>query len=183
MTSFIKSLSSIKGVNRVKFLVDNKKASTFFNGIDVSKSIKYEFKNKVYLGFNSYKKYYLVDCNVEEINDKMSIYEKIEKISYELKNKNVEGLFNAIPKDVDILNYTLNKDILSLNFNNEFLNSFNNNINLQKLMIDAIVFSFTSLDGINYIEIKVNGNSLENFAGINLSQPLKRPLYINPEYE
>jgi spore germination protein GerM len=180
--SFIKSLTSLEEVDRVRFTVDNRVKDTFFHGIKIDKSIKNNMENKAYLAYNSFKRYYLVDCDISNLSDTDSIEDKINKLLQTLKHSNYLTLSNTIPEDVEVLDFDIKNNTLTLNFNEAFLHSFNDNTNLQRLMLDSILFSFTSIDNINYVQILVENNTVSDFAGVDLSKPLARPLYINPEY-
>ncbi len=181
MTSLYKTIGNINGVKRIKFLVDYNRADTFFNGIDIKKYYIPSFNNKAYLGFNTGNRYYLVDYDIKSIKVSDSIDTKVTKIISVLKNNNLTNLCNTVPQNINIIDSSVTHSTLTLNFNNEFLKSFNNNINLQQMMIDSILYSFTSIDNIEYIQILIDGNKIDKFAGFNLSNPLTRPLYINPE--
>ncbi|EOD00850.1 GerMN domain-containing protein [Caldisalinibacter kiritimatiensis] len=181
MQSFIKSLTSLDKVNKIRFTVDNKVKETFFHGANIKNSIDNNMENKAYLAFNSFKRYFLVDCDVHTITKNDSTEDKVTKLLDTLKNGEFTGLSNTILKDVEVINFGVNNNTLTLNFNKNFINSFDNNTNLQRMMLDSILFSFTSIEDINNIKILVDGKSIDNFAGIDISKPLKRPLYINPE--
>ncbi len=181
MNSFLKSITHFNNLHRIKFLVDYHKAKTFFNGIDVSKPITCNKSDKAYLAYNSYRRYYLVDCNVPSIKENDSTIQKAKKIFITLKEDNYPDFCNTIPNNVDIINFKIENNILHINFNENFLNSFNGNENFQKMMLDSILFSFTSIDNIEYIQIIVENKKIDKFAEIDISKPLKRPKYINPE--
>lgn len=175
----VKSITKINRIERIKFLVDYQKATTFFIDQDVSKSIKYLWNDKAYLSYSTGKRYYLVDYNIENIKD-LNLDDKINTIYKTLKN-GANNLNSTIPENVNLIDYSFKNNTLNLNFNSVFSESFKNEINLQSLMLDSILFSFTSIDGIDYVNILVDGNSINTFAGVNTSKPIKAPMYINPE--
>ncbi|WP_425448397.1 GerMN domain-containing protein [Dethiothermospora halolimnae] len=180
MESFLKSLSSISGIDHIKFLVDNQRKKLFFNGNDISSNIKLNKNNKVYLSFNNYKRYFLVGYNVYEINNNFSITEKVDKMIDKLK-KSTDNLSNTIPNNVEIKNFSVSDGILKLNFNKNLVNSYDGNKNLQRMMVDSILFSFTSIEGVNRVHILVDNDIVSEFAGLDISKPLERPKFINPE--
>lgn len=181
MTSMLKSVLSLKRVSQIKFLVDYSRADTFFGGIDIKDLIKKDFNNKTYLAYDNSKRYYLVDCEVSSITEYDSIEEKASKVFLTLKDGEYHGLWNTVPKDVDVIGFQLDNKTLKINFNKNFIDSFNGNTDLQQMMLDSILFSFTSIDEVKYIQILVEGNAIDSFAGIKVNEPLARPLYINPE--
>jgi len=181
MNSFLKSLTSVNSVNKVRFLVDSNSAKTFFVDKDITNSIERKDKNRAYLALNTSTRYFLVDCSVDAITDDLEINNKIDNMFNALKNDEYLSLSNTIPNDVNLLSYEIDKNVLSLNMNRAFLSSFNGLTNLQRLMLDSILFSFTSIDNIKYVKLLIEGEPLESFAGVDTSKPLVRPLYINPE--
>lgn len=175
----IKSITKINRIERIKFLVDYQKATTFFIDQDVSKSIKYLWNDKAYLSYSTGKRYYLVDYDIENIKN-LNLDDKINTIYNTLKN-GANNLNSTIPENVSLIDYSIKNNTLNLNFNSTFSESFKNEINLQSLMLDSILFSFTSIDSIDYVNILVAGNSINTFAEVNVSKPMKAPMYINPE--
>lgn len=181
MNSFLKSMFDLPRVARIKFLVNNQKVSTFFNDVDIHGFFEKNNENKAYLAFNSFKRYFLVDCDVETITDKDLPKEKIEKVLDALKNSENLYLSNTIPDDVEIIDYYIQDKTISLNFGKSILKSYNENKSLQRMMLDSILFSLTSIEGIENVQILVEGESIDTFAGIDISTPLTRPTFINPE--
>ncbi|WDV45203.1 GerMN domain-containing protein [Clostridiaceae bacterium M8S5] len=181
MNSFIKTIACIPNHGRVKFLVDYNRADTFFNGVNINKSIECNNFNKSYLAYDSGKRYLLVDCDVPSISKSDDTTSKANQIFNAMKNFEYHGLLNVIPKDVNLQGISVDNNIITLNFNNAISNAHANNNHLRSMMIDAILFSFTSIEGIDYVLIKSNGNALDGFKGYDLSKAVKRPLYINPE--
>jgi len=190
MNSFIKSLTrtsnydfiikntNLSGFDKVKFLVDYNKADKFFRDVDISNSIKYTWENKAYLSYNSGERYYLVDVDINM--DNLTINEKVAKI-FEVLKSGTENLGNTIPENVNLLDFKLSGDTITLNFNKEFTTSYNNEINKQSMMLDSILLSFSSIENIKYITVLVENNIVNNFGKNDISIPLKAPEYINPE--
>lgn len=178
MNSILKSLTRRFPSYNIKFLVDRVTADTFFNGEDVSKPIKYDWKNKLYLAYNSGERYFLVDyqLNINEMDDLDS---KVNKI-FNILKIGADNLEATVHKDIKLLDYNLKGNVLTLNFNNKFIDSFED-INKNQLMLDSILTSFTNINGVKYIKITVNGKTVNNFADINISKPLASPPYINPD--
>ncbi|WP_066495858.1 GerMN domain-containing protein [Abyssisolibacter fermentans] len=181
MNSFMKTVGTLPNVGRIKFLVDYNKADTFFNGKKINNSIQYNIYNKAYLAYDSGKRYFLVDCDVLSINNSDDINTKAQKIFKTMQNYEYHGMLNVIPKNVKLVDSSFNDSILTLNFSKEFLTAHDGNENLKTMMIDSILFSFTSIKDVKYISVKVNNNSIDSFNGYNFEKPIARPLYINPE--
>jgi len=183
MNSYIKSISQFSEVDKIKFLVDYNKADIFFNGKTITNPINKSTNNKAYLAYNTSSRYFLVDCSIRTLTEESTTAEKVTEIFKTLKEGKYEGLSNTIPSDVNLLDFKLTDNILYLNFSSNFANAYNENVNLQRLMLDSILFSFTSIEDVDFVSISTNMNPITSFAGIDISSPLARPLYINPETE
>jgi len=181
MNAFIKTFGLYPGVDNIRFLVDYNRAKTFFNDKDVSISYTYNTENKSFLAYDSPNRYYLVECDLEEITEEMTIEDKVAIIIDSLKDSKYEYLSSTIPSEVKLLNSRLENDTLVLNFNSDFLEAYNSNNNLNRMMLDSVLFSFTSLNEVNKIRILVNNETVNRFTDVDLSTELPRPLYLNPE--
>lgn len=111
------------------------------------------------------------------INEKISLMTKNDLLSYKLRS----GFLAPIPENTRLLDYHIKNGILVLNFSNELLNIENY---LEEKMIEAIVYSLTSIKGINGITIKVNNNILNKIEYNNkvLPEVLDRSFKINKEF-
>ncbi|WIV13552.1 GerMN domain-containing protein [Proteiniborus sp. MB09-C3] len=181
MNAFIKSLSSYPGVDNVRFLVDYNRAKTFFNDQDVTKSFTINNENKAFLAYDSPNRYFLVECNIEGFTEEMAIEDKVILIFNSLQNSNYDYLSSTVPSEVKLLSSRLENDVLVVIFNSSFLNAYNSNDNLNRMMLDSVILSFTSLKEVNKVKILVDGETVNNFAGLNLYNEIARPLFINPE--
>lgn len=91
--------------------------------------------------------------------------------------------FNAIiPPDTRVLSLEYNDNLIKIDFSKELLDI---DINLEEKMIEAIVFTLTSIEGVDKIIIYVEGDILTKLpkTKINLPSTLDRSLGINKEYE
>lgn len=181
MNSLIKSLTSYPGVENVKFLVDYNKAETFFNGKDVSQPYSSNNINMAYLAYNSSTRYFLVECAANEITEEMSLEEKVKIIFNMLQNNICDYLSPTVPSEVELLNSWVDNDVLVLNFNSQFLKAYGDNDNLNRMMLDSILYSFSSLENVNKLRILVEGEAVDNFANFDLSNDVMKPLFLNPE--
>ncbi|QZY56048.1 GerMN domain-containing protein [Crassaminicella profunda] len=185
LESFVNSFTSIKGIDQVKFFVNGKESDNLFYSYR-TKDIYYKnTQPKVYLGMDTNQtRILLVPIKVENSSEKPLV----ERILHGLKtckiNENTcNNLVSPIPKNIELIDYTQNNNILTLNFNKEFLYAYQSRIDLQKMMLDAILYSFTSVTGIEKVQILVDGQAVNTFGEINLSQPISKPKFINPEKE
>lgn len=112
------------------------------------------------------------------INEKIALMTKNNTLSYKLRS----GFTAPIPENTRLLDYHLNDGILVLNFSNELLNI---DENLEEKMIEAIIYSMTSIKDVNGITIKVNSKVLEKMEHSNklLPEILDRSFKINKEFD
>ena len=109
------------------------------------------------------------------------IKEMIEILTIDSNKYIREGFNKVIPKNTKLLNVSLEDQLVKLNFSKELLNV---DLNNEEKMIEAIVYSITSLDNINYVSIYVEGNILNKLPNSNkkLNTILDRTIGINKEF-
>jgi len=92
------------------------------------------------------------------------------------------GFRSIIPPGVSILDIELNDKILTIDFSKELLDV---NENEEKKMIEAIIYTLTSIDGIDKVTIKVEGELLSKFPNSkeNIPMVLDRSYGINKSYD
>lgn len=133
---------------------------------------------------------YLIDNNkyisrVSTILTSKSKEDKIKEIinilTIDSNNYIREGFKKVIPKNTKLLNLEIQDQLVKLNFSKELLNV---DIYNEEKMIEAIVYSLTSLDNIKYISIYVGGSILNKLPNSNKKLPtiLDRSIGINKEY-
>ncbi len=130
-------------------------------------------------------KIYLIDENdfigMTEINSSSeSINERIEELLNALiiNNSNVklpDGFKALIPEKTKVLDYNLNDGLLKVNFSKEFLNVSKEN---EEKMMEAIIFSLTSIKDVKKIMIFVDGERLLELP----NSKKKLDLYLTRSY-
>lgn len=90
-------------------------------------------------------------------------YENIKEIVSVLSNNKTsrKGFVGPLNKDTKVINISINDKHAIIDFNNNFLK----NNNLEKC-IESLVYSITSIKGINKISILVDGKSINGFDSI-----------------
>ena len=88
------------------------------------------------------------------------------------------GFISYIPSGTIINNIKINGDKITIDFNENFLNI--KELKEEK-MIESIVYTLTEIDGINSVEILINGNSLNKLpiSGKSIPPILDRSIGIN----
>jgi len=85
-----------------------------------------------------------------------------------------------IPENTKVLDLSLDKNLLKINFSKELLNI---NDNLKEKLIESIVYSLTEFDEIENIMLFVEEESLINLNGLKLPILLNRNYGINKIYD
>lgn len=133
---------------------------------------------------------YLIDNNkytsrVSTVLTSTKIQDKIKEIINILtigSNSYIrDGFKKVIPKNTKLLNVEIQNDLVKLNFSKEF---YNVDIYNEEKMIEAIVYSLTSLDNIKYVSIYVEGEVFNKLPNSNkkINTVLDRGIGINKEY-
>lgn len=98
------------------------------------------------------------------------------------KDKISNGFKPLLPKNTKVLELELNDKILTINFSQEF-----NNVKeeYEEKLIESLVYTLTSIEGINKIEILVDGNKLKQLPNSKKTIPefLDKEYGINKQYE
>ena len=107
----------------------------------------------------------------------------IETLTIDGKKKDIisNGFKALIPKGTKLLNLSLKDNILSINFSNEF-----NNIEeeYEEKLIESLTYTLTSIDGIDKVIIKVDGEILNKLpSGKKIPSILDRSYGINKSYD
>lgn len=133
---------------------------------------------------------YLIDDNnyisrVSTILTSTTNEEKVKEIISFLtigSNKYIrEGFSKVIPKNTKVLSVSIQDGLVKINFSKELLNI---DLNNEEKMIEAIVYSLTNLDNIDYVSIYVEGEILNKLPNSKkrLNTVLDRSIGINKEF-
>lgn len=102
-------------------------------------------------------------------------------IDSNMQDKIPSGFKAIIPSGTNILDLTYDKGVVKINFDDSLMNT---NINNERRIIEAIVYTLTSIDEIEYVIIYINGNILTKLPNSKITLPstLDRSIGINKEY-
>ncbi|MEW9124947.1 MAG: GerMN domain-containing protein [Thermotaleaceae bacterium] len=183
--SLVQSLTSISGISRIKFLVNGKDSDELFHGVGTREIFSGDIGPKVYLAYDNYdERMFLVPHSLVQKDRDALVQEIFNSLKTAQSSEGaLLGLHPVIPSNVELLNTVYHNKTLTLNFDKDFLSIYPNRVDLQRMVVDSIFFSFTSLQDIDQVLLTVEGNAISSFGNINLSQPIKGPFYINPENE
>ena len=135
---------------------------------------------------------YLIDQNnllsrVSVVTKNTNIDNQIKEITEYLtdgsnkKDYLSDGLKPVIPKGTKLLYFKIDDDLLTLNFSKKLLTITEED---EKKLISSLVYTYTSIDGINKITVYVEGNPLDRLPNSNekIPQIIDKSYGINQIY-
>ena len=155
--------------------------------IDISnQTLEYIYPNDMeviyLLDDDNYLSRTTISANNKDIISKTT--DLIEALIIDGKKKDIitNGFNSLLPKDTKILNIELKDKILTIDFSQEF-----NNVKeeYEEKIIEALTYTLTSVEGIDKIEILVEGNKLLKLPNSKKALPkfLDKEYGINKKYE
>ncbi len=183
--SFVKSmfyLSRYFKLDYIKFTVDRKVPESYFHELSIKDSITRNNNPILYYGFKVDQRLYLIEHELMNFDLSADIKTKSQNMLELYKSELPANAKTPIPSDLALNDAKMEKESLVLDFNDALLKAFDGDQNKRKFMVDALVYSFTSINGVKSVRFTVNGNPIDNFIeGKDMKKDIARPLYINPE--
>lgn len=131
---------------------------------------------------NNYLSRTKISANNKDLISKST--DLIEALTIDGKKKDIilNGFSPLLPKETKVLNISLKDKILTIDFSSEF-----NNIKqeYEEKLIEALTYTLTSIEGIDKIEIYVDGSKLTKLPNSKKTLPeyLDKDYGINKKYE
>ena len=151
-----------------------------------NQTLEYEYPNDLeviyLLDNNDYLSRTKINASNKDLISKST--DLIEALIIDGKKKDIisNGFKPLLPKNTKVLNIELNNKILTINFSEEF-----NNVNeeYEEKLIESLIYTLTSIEGIDKIEILVNNNKLKQLPNSKKALPeyLDKDYGINKKYE
>lgn len=193
--SFVKTIFDVDRywpIYSVTFTVDRKKVDTYFHGLSSEAINSLRNKERSYLLYLAYKlndRYYLFDnalnTNKAGILASDTLEIKAQKMFDAYKDAEINYGISPVPEGIILNSAKAQGTMLTLDFNKEFLDIYNDRDDMKQMLIDSLVYSFTTIPGVDSIKITVNGENLKNFTafadGRDLTKAIYPPEFINPE--
>jgi spore germination protein GerM len=179
--SLVESLGGIPEVNRIQFYFDNRIAAEGFRDVVTDAPIEPAEPPFIYAVYRAPNgRGFLIPRSTK--NPLISVPEIFRAMTYD-SSVNLYGydVQPAVPREVKLLDNTLEDSILQVNLSGEFNQVFLENSARGYLMLDALLYSLTSLDQVDSVVLLIDGRVPDLLLDRPLSEPLTAPLYINPE--
>ncbi len=183
-----KTMSQIKGVKKIEFTV-NKNRPKDYHGVDLSNDYIIEHPIYAYKGLVLDNKMYITPTTIKNIPnntlDTIDLDTTLKYIINELKVSN-EIFYAPLPYDVQIIEHKLTDNSLYIKFSNSLITTYPNNPTYQALMMDSIVQSIYSIDGVDKLSINIdntstNSSNLTEFGQVPIGTEFIPSTAINPE--
>ncbi|MDH8677644.1 GerMN domain-containing protein [Fusibacter bizertensis] len=169
------SLGQLEGVN---FLLDDSSNKTF-SGVDLRTTFTSVQENSAYMAYNKDSNYLLLlplALTTSNFDD------QVNEIISALKghSESSSDLIAVIPEEVTLQGYTLNGSNLQLNFSENITKVLTDYPEYERLMFKALLYSCTSLENVNTLQIQANGVNISN-SQVDFTSPVSADQYINLE--
>ena len=181
INSIVNTITNFNMVDKVKFYVDGNDSSDYFHGTDLSEPFEVKSSTEAYVGLETSKKtmmLYPIEITETNLNNKiLSIVSILKTLNFD--NESKTSLIPTLPINVKLLNYRFDDKNIELDFSKEFLSTYNGNKEYNSIMYESLLYSFTSIEGINSVSIIIEGEKVDLFNEIKISNPQKPNIFIN----
>lgn len=122
------------------------------------------------------------DLSLEDVFDlSRGQLEALEKYGLDYMVKNSQVIF-PVPADAVVNAFTVDGSTVTLDLSGDPLESLYGDFDRNyEMMVDALVYSYTSFDDINVVKVLIDGEAPSDYHGVDLSSPLRAKAHINLE--
>lgn len=176
--ALVKSLTRLPHITKLTIFVDDVQVEGSLFDIDLKTIYEKTDETYVYLTeINATTKRYLIPIEISEAN----VYDEILSIFNVLKTGYIDNKqwVQIIPPEVEMDTFMIEGTTITADFNEAFLNTYADQPEYRRLMINSILYSFTSNPNINKVLITVKGQPVTDFGGYDFTEPQSEPAYIN----
>ncbi|MCC5909321.1 MAG: GerMN domain-containing protein [Clostridiaceae bacterium] len=113
---------------------------------------------------------YSIKGNDPKLQDKSLELFVMEEL---IQQEGVGELINSIPQNTEVLSVDRENDTVIVNLSQEFIEDMKGTEQDVEATVAMIVNSLTTIPGNNYVKILVEGNSVTNLRGVNISGSYK----------
>lgn len=183
--SLLRSYAEIPDVDQIQFLLDGKKVESIFHGsTDDDKPYKLRKNPEAYVILETESRLYLLPApNYEPFKTEVSQIEDLAKELFSvLKAGKKFGDFQLKPtvhKDVKLNKVKRNGNVLELDFDEAIKDDLFLKDKPNFVLLDSLVYTFTSIPGIDEIKISIEGKPLNTLNDVKFPESFKRFSVIN----
>jgi spore germination protein GerM len=176
--AIVRTLIRLPHIDKISLFIDDAQVEGSFYDIDLTKIYEAPIQSFAYLTEdNGTNKRYLVPVPIQDEN----IYDEVWTIFNTLKTGQVEDTkwTQIVPPEVVLQNFLIEGTTLTLDFNSEFINAYDALPTYKELMLNSILYSFTSINNITKVAFTIDGEPLTSYADMDLTEPVLAPAFIN----
>lgn len=181
LNSIINTISEFDIVNDVKFFVDNSDQGDYFHGTDLTEAFEVNELPKAYVGLETSKNtmfLYPIDIQTEGLNDR--VLSILSTLRTGTSNGTADqNLIPTLPDEVKVNNYVFDGTNIELYLSGEFLTVYEDSEDYKQMMYESLLYSLTSIEGINTVSILVEETPVDDYLGINISERQRPNRFIN----
>lgn len=178
--SLVESLGTIPEVQRIQFYFDNRIVPEGFRDLATDQPFEPGVGPFVWMAYRTANgRALLMPRQVE--NPLIAVPDLVGQLMFDGQSDYGMELQPTVPQEVSLLDYTLQENVLILNFSRSFEEVFTESPLRGRLMVDSLVLSLTSLDLVDAVQIQVEGRLPTVTVEPSLTAPWTAPPYMNPE--
>ncbi len=178
--TFVNSLTSINEVDKVQFYFNRKIVEAGFHDLYVKDPVASPEGPRLYLGSLTENGRLLLTPDFVG-----SIGVTIDKLFDMLKvgghNAYRFSRIAAVPQEVQLISHRMEDTTLVLTLNEAFATIYQDKPAHRDFMLEAMLYSFSSLDGVEVVQFELEGVTDYTGHNIPLGTPIIPSKYINPE--
>ena len=148
----------------------------------VEKEINAKFHDIFLIDKNNYVSKTIIEVNSNSKNKLVEELIEILIIDGKYQDKIPNGFKAVLPPNTKLINSDIRDNTVILNFNNDLLDTSKE---MEERIIESIIYTMTSIKGIDIVNINIEGKQLEKLNKNNILLPkiLKRNFGINKIYD
>jgi len=173
-----KTFMTLGPLDGVRFFVDDS-ANKTVDGLSLSSTFTQKQATSAYMGYSASDQYFML---APIALTKTVFADQIEEIISILKGHTSlpTGFIETLPEEVELKGYTLNGTQLDINFNAELSTILAEYPNYEALMLQSLVQSLGTLEGVSSIVIKANDLPVVT-SEFDFNTPISAQKFINLE--
>ncbi len=177
--SFVHSLTSINEVDNVQFYFNWKIVETGFHELYVKEPVAPLEWPRLYFGSTTDGDRLLLTSREVSSNTSVdALFEMLKVGGHDVYSYSRPA---AVPQEVQLVSHRMEDNTLVLTLNEAFASIYQDLPAQRDFMLEAMLYSFTSLDGVEAVQFELEGVTNYTGYGIPLGAPIVPSIYINPE--
>ena len=179
--TFVESLTAIPEIDYVQFYFNWRKVETGFHDLSVKDPIAPLTGARIYFGSTTTTDRILLtpyfvgynNLSPEQLFNMLKISGNVDMYRY--------NHIAPVPEEVQLVSHKLDGTTLTLVLNETFANIYSDKPDYRDFMLEALLYTFTSLDKVQAVKFEIEGATEYKNSGMPLGTPITPSRFINPE--